>query len=77
MEPNQLHTSPCRQSPFDTSYETYLRGELSTYSDETLDLYGRFIAGLCRKEQNLAKMIMTNTAHLYGYASLEELEGKL
>ena len=60
-----------------TSYKTYLRGERSTYSDETLDLYGRFIAGLCRKEQNLAKMIMTNTAHLYGYASLEELEGKL
>ena len=71
----RIHTS--EDTPFDTSYETYLRGELSTYSDETLDLYGRFIAGLCRKEQNLAKMIMTNTAHLYGYASLEELEGKL
>ncbi len=64
-------------TPFDTSYETYLRGEISTYSDETLDLYGRFIAGLCREEKNLAEMTMTNTARLYGYESLQELEEKL
>lgn len=70
-----IHTA--EDTPFDTSYETYLRGELSTYSDETLDLYGRFIAGLCRRDENLAEKIMTNTALLYGYASLEELERKL
>ncbi len=70
-----IHTS--EDTPFDTSYETYLRGELSTYSDETLDLYGRFIAGLCRRDENLAEKIMANTALLYGYASLEELERKL
>ena len=64
-------------NPFNTSYETYLRGELSTYSDETLDLYGRFIAGLCREERNLAEMTMENTAHLYGYESLDDLEAKL
>lgn len=62
---------------YNTSYETYLRGEISTYSDETLDLYGRFIADLCRKGLNLAEMTMRNTALLYGYASLEELEEKL
>lgn len=62
---------------FNTSYETYLRGELGTYSDDTLDLYGRFIAGLCKKNVNLAEMIMKNTAQLYGYNSLEELETKL
>lgn len=71
----RIHTA--EDTPFDTSYETYLRGEISTYSDETLDLYGRFIAGLCREGKNLADMTMTNTAHLYGYASLEELEQKL
>lgn len=70
-----IHTE--EDTPFNTSYETYLRGELSTYSDRTLDLYGRFIAGLCREEKNLAQMIMSNTANLYGYASLEELEQKL
>ncbi len=54
-----------------------LRGEISTYSDETLDLYGRFIAQLGRNNQNLAEMIMRNTALLYGYESLEDLEAKL
>lgn len=62
---------------FNTSYETYLRGELGTYSDETLDLYGRFVAEILQKGGNLAEMIMTNTALLYGYQSLEELEQKL
>lgn len=62
---------------YNTSYETYLRGELSTYSDETLDLYGRFIAQLCKEDKNLAKMTMTNTAFFYGYGSLDELEKKL
>ena len=70
-----IHTS--EDTPFNTSYETYLRGELSTYSDETLDLYGRFVARLCRENKNLAKMTMANTAFLYGYASLEDLEDKL
>lgn len=70
-----IHTS--EDTMFDTSYETYLRGEISTYSDETLDLYGRFIADLCREGKNLAKMTMENTAILYGYQSLEELETKL
>lgn len=70
-----IHTA--EDTPYNTSYETYLRGELSTYSDETLDLYGRFIAQLCRENKNLAKMIMANTAFLYGYASLDELEEKL
>ena len=62
---------------YNTSYETYLRGELYTYSDETLDLYGRFIAQLCKEDKNLAKMTMTNTAFFYGYGSLDELEKKL
>lgn len=70
-----IHTS--EDTPFDTSYETYLRGELSTYSDETLDLYGRFIARLYKEGENLAKIIMTNTALLYGYESLDALEEKL
>lgn len=70
-----IHSS--EDSKFNTSYETYLRGELGTYSDETLDLYGRFIADLCINNENLAELIMRNTAFLYGYSSLEELESKL
>lgn len=70
-----IHTT--EDTLLNTSYETYLRGEISTYSDETLDLYGRFIAKLCMDDQNLAEMTMANTAFLYGYQSLEELEAKL
>lgn len=57
-----------------TSYETYLRGELSTYSDETLLAYGRFVAGMFRRGENLADKIMEQTAHLYGYETLEQAE---
>lgn len=59
---------------FHTSYETYLRAELETYSDETLALYGKMIVDLSREEKNLVRLMMTNTAILYGYSSLEEAE---
>lgn len=59
---------------FNTSYETYLRGELGTYSDELIMLYGRFVAGIAAKGGNLALMTMTNTAKLYGYRTIEEAE---
>lgn len=57
-----IHTS--EDTEYNTSYETYLRGELSTYSDNTLVLYGRFIANLAANGENLAKMIISNTALL-------------
>lgn len=64
-------------NPFNTSYETYLKGELMTYSDRTLSMYGRWIVELKKKDDNLAKRIMTNTALLYGYTSLEAAEKSL
>ena len=70
-----IHTS--EDSEYDTSYETYLRGEISTYSDTMLLLYGRFITELAKKGENLARIIMTNTALLYGYGSLKEAEEAL
>lgn len=70
-----IHTS--EDSLYNTSYETYLRGEISTYSDRTLDLYGRFIAALCMEEKNLAEATIGNSAMLYGYESLADLESRL
>lgn len=70
-----IHTS--EDSLYNTSYETYLRGEISTYSDETLKLYGQFIVEMYNKGGNLAKIIMDNTAKLYGYSGLKDLESKL
>ena len=70
-----IHTS--EDTPYNTSYETYLRGELGTYSETTFVLYGRFITGLLQEERNLAYEIMEQTAKLYGYDSLEQAENAL
>lgn len=70
-----IHTR--EDNAFNTSYETYLRGELSTYSHATLKQYGVFVVELAKTGQNLAQMIMENTALLYGYKSLEDAESRL
>ena len=57
-----------------TSFETYLRGELSTYSDDTFAKYQRFVNNLRAKNLNLTQMIITNTVHMYGYDSLDSAE---
>lgn len=55
-----------------TSLETYLRGELSTYSKRTLELlYAHFLK---EKSQNIngSKITMEFMVKKYGYTSLEE-----
>ncbi len=70
-----IHTY--EDNAFNTSYETYLRGELGTYGEETFLLYGRFIAKLLQEGRNLAYETMENTAKLYGYESVEDAESKI
>lgn len=67
-----IHTS--EDSIYQTSYETYLRGELSTYSFELLIAYSQWITGMYRKGENLALKIMENTVKAYGYSSLEDVK---
>lgn len=62
---------------YNTSYETYLKGELLTYSEELLKMYAEFVISLAREGKNLAKMTIENTAHLQGYKSLDEAEEKM
>ena len=62
---------------FNTSYETYLRGEIGTYGEETFVLYGRFITKLLQEGRNLAYETMNNTAKLYGYESVENAEARI
>ena len=69
-----IHTN--EDSIFDTSYETYLRGELSTYSDKLLEMYGRYIVNYAREGRNVTKEIMQNTVRFYGYNSLEAANEK-
>ena len=59
------------------SPEECLQAELLSYSEETLDLYGRFIAQLCEEGKNLAELTMQNLALLCGSGSLDEFEENL
>lgn len=61
----------------DTSYETYLRGELGTYSDKMLELYGRYIVEYARNGKNIAYDTMENSVKMYGYDSVEDAEEKI
>jgi len=59
-----------------TSYETYLRGEISTYSDKMLQLYGQYVVRYVKEGKNIAFDIMSNTAKLYGFSNLIDFENK-
>ncbi len=62
---------------YNTSYETYLRGELGTYSDKMLELYGRYVVETARCGRNLAYEIMGQSVKMYGYSSLAEAEERM
>ena len=70
-----IHTSEDNYG--NTSYETYLRGEISTYSEALIFAYGQFIAKLAQEGKNLAYETMNCTAKLYGYRDVDEAERKL
>lgn len=57
-----------------TSLETYLWGELATYSAKTLQLYYDYVRELLFLGRNLCEMILQNTAAHYGYESLAQAE---
>lgn len=59
---------------WNTSAETYLRGELLTWSEETLELYLEFVRK-CREDGvNLVIEQDRNMVKFYGFRSLEEAE---
>lgn len=62
---------------YNTSYETYLKGELLTYDSELIKMYGEFVVDLSRSGKNLAELTIQNTAKLQGYKSLDEAENSL
>ena len=61
-------------TPEDTSFETYLRGELGTYSDRTMALYEAMVEDLQDAGRNLTEQTVANTVRLGGFADLEEAE---
>ncbi|MBT1175609.1 DUF4125 family protein [Bifidobacterium sp. LC6] len=59
-----------------TSFETYLRGELGTYSDATFSLYKAMIGERASSNppRNITEETLLHTVKLGGFASLEEAE---
>lgn len=60
--------------PWDTSFETYLRGELLTYSDRTFRLYRDMADSFRRQGISLFRLVMENQVRFYGFKDLEEAE---
>ncbi len=57
-----------------TSFKTYLRGELETYSDRTLELLHRDIQEARDRGENWVQQLYTNLFRKLGYNSLDEVE---
>jgi len=58
----------------DTSFETYLRGELGTYSGRTLGLYRGLVDAMSAKGGNLTEKTLGYTVALAGFADLAAAE---
>lgn len=57
-----------------TSFETYLRGELGTYSAGTLARYGALVDGVAAEGGNLTESTVALTVALAGHADLDAAE---
>ncbi|MDR2478367.1 MAG: DUF4125 family protein [Treponema sp.] len=64
-------------TPLDSSFETYLRCELLTYSMETLERYSAHVVGCALKGLNMNRICMEEMVMRHGYASLEAAESAL
>ena len=62
---------------FATSIETYLRGELSTYSLKTLKLFLENVLNQKAENINGSELIHSYTAKRYGYKSLEDANERM
>ena len=60
-----------------TSFETYTRGELATYSPRTLGLLRRDLLAMRARGESLSEKIYGHLVRALGYASLEDAEKKL
>lgn len=63
-----------QDTPWATSFETYLEGELKTYSQATLASYLAHVQDVQQAGGNMALDVAGYTAKAYGFASLEDME---
>ncbi len=57
-----------------TSFESYNRGELASYSAKTLKLLEEHYQQMAAAGENPAEAVLRNTVERYGYASIERAE---
>lgn len=67
-------THTYEDSLYSTSKETYMRGEMSTWSDQTFDIYAEWVRALSDSGCNLPEMTAENIVREYGFGSLAETE---
>jgi len=60
----------------DTSMETYFKGELRTYSRYTLQVFLAHIVKCKSEGVNFSFLVKDKMVRMYGYASIEDAEGK-
>ena len=60
-----------------TAFDTYLRGELSVYSEKTLALYLREIKELLSQNKNENLMVYQHMMKLSGYESMEQAQEQM
>ena len=76
--PNLMHRarplSNYEDSTDTTSFETYLAGELETYSDKTIGLLYRDICDKIRKKINMAEEVYSVLVKEQGYGSISKAE---
>lgn len=60
-----------------TSVETYAKGELKTYSPNTLKLYLDYVRTNRAAGKNLAMIVQDTMVKMYGYSSIQDSESKL
>ena len=64
-------------SPQSTSTKTYLRGELETYSESTLELHHRDLLEIIERGENLSEKMCAAMVEGAGFSSLEAAEESL
>lgn len=64
-------------SPSVISVETYLKGELATYSVRTLELYCEYILEQKAAQENGAEVVLLEMMKRYGFKTLEEANEQL
>ncbi len=70
-----LHST--EDTMYATSVETYLRGELSTYSQRTLKLYYQHVIKQKSENLNGSEIVLDNMMKKYGFSSLAEANNKM